>query len=149
MTTGKKQTSTASRVMRQLWNGCKRWNVICVSAMGLWVAEGDFSFPAMLLPKCIRWNRFAAGHVLASGFIVADNFSVLPYSRAIAAVKATGCRDGLKTTTLCRCAFALGCRRKSLSSIRIACLYSGRGEHSKSLKTACVLTTRIPMVPRS
>lgn len=32
---------------------------------------------------------------------------------------------------------------------RIACNYSVSGEHSRSLKTACVLTTRMPMVPRS
>jgi len=53
---------------------------------------------------------------------------------------------------------AVDCEKRSLLQVqvlpvalrkRIALCYLVSGEHSRSLKTACVLTTRMPIVPRS
>ena len=82
--------------------------------MGLWVAEADGSFPAIVPPKSACWILCAVPHVHhgsvfnTSVFILASNFKMSSRYRRTAGVKINGWDNGAGALALCRKAFAWG-----------------------------------------
>lgn len=82
--------------------------------MGLWVAEADGSFPAILPPKSACWTLSAVPHVhhgsvfRVSVLFLAGSFNISSSSRRTAGLKTIGCDNGARAIALCRKAFAWG-----------------------------------------